>query len=300
LPSFLNVLFSFNRGPLLANCVDSIRRFHPDSGLVVFDDHSTDAETRRVLERIAGSGGEVIPSEPAKATRYGNLYVNMNRAIELAAERGREVVHFVQDDTQFVWRREDLLEHVGTIFREHPQAYQMQVHFVKRLGFSHVEPLPAERAYRMLTPGGDLGFFHVGRVRESGLAFGPTEKAWAVRAAALGLEVYGTADPVIARIPWPQKSAQSGTRGRVASGGRAFLIRPLDSRTVARLVNRDIAERPWGESWCLPWGWRCWQPYPSDPSYARWGRAIVVTAVRRRSLRGLTPHRVGDFDEPPP
>jgi hypothetical protein len=299
LPSFLNVLFSFNRGPLLANCVESIRRFHPESPVVVFDDNSSDPETLRVLERIAGAGSEVVPSGPVKGPPYGNLYVNMNRALDLAASRGHEFVHFVQDDTQFVWRRADLVEHVTAIFRGHPNAYQMQVHFLKRLGQSHAEPLRDLRAYRILTPGGDLGFFHVGRVRERGLEFGPTEKAWATRAAALGLEAYGTADPVMARIPWPKKTGQGTTRGRVVGGARDFLIRPLDALAVSRLVSRDVEQRPYGEDWCVPWGWRCWQPYPTDPSYARWTRAIVTTAVRRRSLRGLTPRRVGDFSEPP-
>jgi hypothetical protein len=300
MPPILEAVFSYNRGPLLANTLASLRHFHPDRRLVVFDDNSSDTETQRVLDQFAKSGGEVIRSGPSQARKYGNLYDNMNRAVALAASDGHELVHFVQDDTQIVWRRPDLLEHVNAVFRAQPDAYQVQLHFAKRLGHSNAQPLRGLRAQRILTPGGDLGVIHVARVRERGLGFGPTERDGGLRAAALGLAAYATADPVVARVPWPRKSTRGQMRGRDASGGSAFLIRPLDADTIARLVQRDPAERPYGEDWYEPWGWRCWAPYPTDPSLARWGRALLVTAVRRRSFAGLTPRRVGSTSAPAP
>ena len=288
----LNVVFSFNRGPLLANCVKSIRRFDPGSQIVVLDDDSDDPETRRVLERIAKTDGVVLETGATDKAHHGNLYANMNRAVKLAAARGFDLVHFIQDDMQLVWRRPDLAEHVEAIFESDERAYQVQVHFVKRLGKSEVEPARKPRAYRVRTIGGDLGVFHVRRILERGLEFGPSEREWAERAARLGGEVYATADPVIARIPWPRSARFGQMRGSTIRARSDLLLRPLDASAVRGLVSRDPVERPWGEDWIAPWGWSCWQPYHHDASVAGWLQAIARAAWKQRSLRGLWPRRV--------
>lgn len=292
--SFLTAVFSFNRGLLLQNCVRSIRRFYPESDLVIFDDDSGDLETLRVLDQLERSGCRIVYSDHPANQISGDLYRNMNRALRIAAAEGREFVHFMQDDTQFVRRRPDLAEHVAEIFARRPLAYQVQAHFLKRLGRSETTPLRDVRAYRFAGLGGDLGFFHTRRVLADGLRLGPRERVWAARAAARGLEACGTGDPVVARVPWPKNSRFRGTKGYEIRAEHELLLRPLDDATAARLTSRDLGQRPWGDDWYEPLGWRCWKPYRSDPSRAKWLAQIVASALRWRSLRGLIPRRVGD------
>jgi hypothetical protein len=47
------VVFSFNRGELLLNCLASIHRFMPGIPVAVFDDRSTEKKTCEILEHVA-------------------------------------------------------------------------------------------------------------------------------------------------------------------------------------------------------------------------------------------------------
>lgn len=291
--SILNAVFSYNRGDLLANCIASLRQFGPDGPIRIYDDDSDDASTRAVLASLAASGAEVVVSSSEQRLHHGNLYRNMDRAARDAYAEGYELVHFVQDDCQVLWRRADLIEHAHKIFGSDPRAIQLQVHFLKRLGRSRAVPVAGFRAHRILTTGGDLGLFAVARLRENGLSFEPNERAWGLRALAAGLNSYATADPIIARVPWPRAARFGTMRGSAAPSASGPLLGPLSDATVQRLVSRDLELRPYGEDWYAPRAYRCWAPYHHDPSLAGWLFAIARGAVSARSMRGFWPRRVG-------
>lgn len=100
------VIFSFNRGRLLQNCVESLRTFAPNLAITVFDDHSTDARTLQVLAGLERSGVRVLrtnrqPADDSPAyTVNGGLHRNIQAFVDVHAES--RLVLLLQDDTQFV------------------------------------------------------------------------------------------------------------------------------------------------------------------------------------------------------
>jgi hypothetical protein len=295
--TFLTAVFSYNRGQLLWNCVTSIEEFSPPTSIAIFDDLSEDPTTREVLDLLARRGHEVIATDGDTTDAvHGNLYANMNRALDLAHIRGFRMLHLVQDDVQLVWRNADLARHVAGILDAFPNAAQVMVHFWRRLGITYPTPLPDHRAYRM-TSTGDLGFVDVARLRERGFRFRSSERASAETAASLALEAYAVGDPVVARVPWPMHARHRRMFGGEKAAAAEFLVKPMTAAEQHELRSRGLARLPYGEDYCTPWGWRCWKPYPISPSYASWIKAIGKIAFQRRSLTGLTPRRVGVRDD---
>jgi hypothetical protein len=290
----LIAIFSYNRGQLLANCVRSVERFYPDANMVVFDDRSEDPATTAVLDDLRSRGHEIVVApEPEPGKRFGGLYENINASFDLARERGIRFVHLVQDDTQFVWRAAALDDEVAAIFDAHPDALQVQAHFWKQLGTSQGEVLDDPRAYRMELLGA-MGFVDVDRAHAGGFRFERSEKESGLHAASLGFHAYSLPNPVVARVPWPKNARYREVTGGEKQGGRELLVKPLDDTTIARLTGRELEARPRGEEYYVPWGWRCWSPYPISPTYKSWLKGLVVVAMKRRSVRGLIPRRVGD------
>jgi hypothetical protein len=290
----MTAIFSYNRGQLLANCVRSIDRFYPDASVVIFDDRSEDQATKDVLAELRERGYEIISGdEPSGEKRFGGLYDNINAAFDLARERGFRFVHLVQEDTQFVWRDPSLGEQVAAIFDAHSDALQVQAHFWKQLGTSQGEVLSEPRAYRMELAGA-LGIIDVERAARAGFRFERSEKESGLHAASLGFHAYSLANPIVARVPWPKNARYREVTGREKRGSRELLIKPLDEGTIARLTERDLEARPRGEYYYVPWGWRCWAPYPISPTYQSWVKGLLLVALKRRSIRGLMPRRVGD------
>lgn len=92
-------IFSYNRGIFLKNCVESVKRCVPQAGIIIFDDNSTDAETRNYLSELE-SHCRVVRTEKEGFIKHGGLYHNMNSALKLCAKK--RLVCFLQDDTQIV------------------------------------------------------------------------------------------------------------------------------------------------------------------------------------------------------
>lgn len=92
-------IFSYNRGEFLRNCVDSVKKCMPRADIIIFDDDSTDAETRKYLAQ-ASAFCRVVGPEKEGIIKHGGLYHNMNTALRLCADK--PLVCFLQDDTQVV------------------------------------------------------------------------------------------------------------------------------------------------------------------------------------------------------
>lgn len=94
-------IFSYNRAEFLRNCVASIDRCASGCPIHIFDDHSSDPETRAVLGDIAQRHEVVYPApQPHEQSKHGGLYANMQAAYEQCGED--DIVCFLQDDTQLV------------------------------------------------------------------------------------------------------------------------------------------------------------------------------------------------------
>jgi glycosyltransferase involved in cell wall biosynthesis len=287
----LSVVFSFNRGQLLANCVRSIGTFSPGTDVIIFDDQSTDSETRHVLRQLQGAGHEVVSTAVPLRAEHGSLYKNLNAALDLANGRGYRLIHLIQDDMQFVRSGDSILSDVERLFAAFPKAVQVQTQFWKRLGGSHSEVVLEPAAYR--TGVGPIGLTNVERCRAAGFWFADSERATRAHAEDLGLEGYALRDPVVARVPWPMHAAYRQMRSRTLETRAPLLVKPLSPGCIQHLQSRDITKRPYMENYCLPWGWRCWRPYMHTGTHLSWIKYTLRAVYRERTLWPFIPRRVG-------
>lgn len=95
-PSLAVAIFSYNRGEYLKNCVDSVRHNIPFAEITIYDDRSDDPNT---VSYLAECGVRVELNDRVSSERHGNLYRNMQRAVE---ECRADLLLFLQEDTQVV------------------------------------------------------------------------------------------------------------------------------------------------------------------------------------------------------
>jgi hypothetical protein len=119
------VIFSFNRGHLLLNCVASVKRFMPGVPITIFDDQSGDRETLAALEEFKSSGIAVLtPTESRNSREYkpnGGLPQNIQAFVDVHASK--PVALLLQDDTQLVRDfTEADMDNLQQIFRDFPKA----------------------------------------------------------------------------------------------------------------------------------------------------------------------------------
>lgn len=127
-------VFSFNRGIFLENCLHSIEQCLTGVKTVIFDDNSTDPDTRERLSKISERHEVIRPNASGNEVKTGGLYSNMNHAIEYALSNSLSRVIFIQDDMQFVRRltKEDF-EAYDKYFEFHNNSIQISTTFVRRL-----------------------------------------------------------------------------------------------------------------------------------------------------------------------
>lgn len=89
-------IFSYNRGPYLRNCIESVRRHCPEIPFTVYDDGS---DQKDLLNYLASLGDSVRYMKNAKNERHGGFYYNMQAALN---ETKADVLILLQDDVQVV------------------------------------------------------------------------------------------------------------------------------------------------------------------------------------------------------
>lgn len=98
-PKSLNyqiAIFSYNRGPYLRNCIESVQRHCPNVPFTVYDDGSDHPELVDYLKTL---GSAVRHMQTATAERHGGFYANMQAALD---ETQAEALLLLQDDVQVV------------------------------------------------------------------------------------------------------------------------------------------------------------------------------------------------------
>jgi glycosyltransferase involved in cell wall biosynthesis len=94
--SYHVVIFSYNRGPYLKNCIDSVIKHCKDIPFTIYDDGSDDPELTNYLKSL---GSTVKHRRNNDFSRHGGFYANMQAALD---ELDAEILILLQDDTQIV------------------------------------------------------------------------------------------------------------------------------------------------------------------------------------------------------
>ncbi|GGC83324.1 glycosyltransferase family A protein [Marinobacter halophilus] len=125
-------VFSYNRGPHLRNCIESIETCAPGHKIFVYDDASNDPETQQVLKYIAQRHEVRTRDDKKSGDQHGALYTNMQRAIESVEEK--TLICFLQDDTQLVRKIDDQdLDFLESHFEKFPNAGFLAPVFQKQI-----------------------------------------------------------------------------------------------------------------------------------------------------------------------
>lgn len=182
------VIFSFNRGGHLRNCVGSVRELMPDTPVTVFDDGSTDSETCAVLARLRQEDCVTVlvaddsnRTSKSNALLNGGLHANMQTFIDGHARS--TMVLFLQDDTQVVRRvTSQDLQDIAWISQYYPRAAFIYPAFLANRtactrgfvdfsSFRDDDPSFSFRYDYEYSGFFDICIAHVGRLRASGWKF---------------------------------------------------------------------------------------------------------------------------------
>ncbi|MEX2497101.1 MAG: glycosyltransferase [Woeseia sp.] len=144
------IVFSYNRGEFLDNCVASIEHCAPGSNITIFDDNSDNEGTRHILQTMS-LRHEVVYGRPVGgAYKHGGLYQNMQAAFERLDPDS--VFCFLQDDTQLVRKiTSNEVSDIAQYFDSHEHAGFIQPAFFKGSNRHSDQPLtrfdPAKGGY---------------------------------------------------------------------------------------------------------------------------------------------------------
>lgn len=125
-------VFSYNRGLHLKNCIESIETCAAGHQIIVYDDASTDPETRQILNDIEKRHEVRTRDDKGSGDQHGALYTNMQRAVESVEDNS--LTCFLQDDTQLV-RKIDAhdFQFMEGYFEEFPNAGFLAPVFQKQI-----------------------------------------------------------------------------------------------------------------------------------------------------------------------
>ncbi len=234
---WLICIFSYNRGTLLLNLIESARAFYPEFDIVIFDDSSDDHTTSEILDTLELEGLKIISSNKhADESKHGGLYSQMNKALHYAIERGFDYAYFVQDDMQFLWRDEKLEIHTSEAF-EHEECVMCNYNFLQKIlidGIVQRLPLKKNTIYAFAGNGvADTGVIDIRKAKTIGLYFPEhSERGNGQYWHKKGYQLYWFATCHLAWVPWP-----TTFRHAVKENRKSKKILPLGTEAIERIKN---------------------------------------------------------------
>lgn len=154
--AFTIAIFSFNRGGLLQNCVESCLSCFEGARIIVYDDDSDDLNTLEILQEFNAEKVDVRSTNyQKKRARHGALYRNMQRAL---SDCTTPYLVFLQDDMQIVRRVEHAtLETIASAFDD-PDIAFIRTQFFKQMDVLRFTPHFHEKSMEgLILPIGTYG-----------------------------------------------------------------------------------------------------------------------------------------------
>jgi hypothetical protein len=185
----------------------------------------------------------------------------MAYALEYALAHNYDYCFFFEDDSQFLWFKEDYPDYVENLFYQCTDAIQIQPLFLRRIVWypSQMEYLQSAHAYRTSRGFTTTGIWNLERVGKhadykfichylgSNLRY--NSAYWLER----GYRVYYQGDPTVAIIPWvysqlsgPEYKSNS-SRKCVGEKSSDYVLKPLDEKHIRLLKLRDPRIPPFQE-----------------------------------------------------
>lgn len=264
----LYAIAAFNRMHLLVNTVESVRAFGPEGDILIVDDGSDDPSLLEYYNQLEENKiATVIRSDRSKdSDMHGGLYVSMTKATQYAIENNYDYIYFLQDDVQFMWKDEQLMDRVANVFEQCPDASMVNPTFQKKLYARNMKErlIPKKQGNCWyLTPYGiaDIGIMQVKTLKEKNFRFDNTETKNHEQWTEWGYKFYCLNAPVLAWVPWPRTYNRDEAQGKDRKAKRKYFMKPLSQSNIKKLQSATLEKIPYHEDYCFPWGWWCLSPY---------------------------------------
>lgn len=256
------VIFSYNRGQFLENCVASVERCAPWAQLTIVDDDSTDPETRKALSKLASRYSVLGASRTASRRKHGGLYGNMQMALEQLDPD--DIWCAIQDDMQVVRpvSREEGAE-IARYFDDVDDAGFLQPAFMKGCNRESVTrsirldtQSDGYQIDRLSSSAGayysDVHLARVGSLRGVDWQFQRRESLNEEQARGVFRQQVFLKNPFVAWLPnppaWRGRRRTFGLRAAQRQGRTGFFpYRELSAEESAKFCTRDREQLPFAE-----------------------------------------------------
>lgn len=259
---FFIVVFSFNRGRFLRNCMASIERHAADASVLIVDDLSDEHDTRAALDALASRYTIMQPEKDSDQHKLGGLYPNMQMACDSLP--GNALMCCLQDDMQLVRGvRSDDLQAMAGYFEQNPRAGFLHHAFMKghqRARYQQTSRFDSDRqVYFRESDGKRAGEFfsavftaRVDRLRSHGWQFDGSEKANNQRASALFDRMGFMRNPIahwLPCVPSHRHKAKSWAirRAEQQTGAGYYPFQELGEDRLRDFLQRDPSVLPIAE-----------------------------------------------------
>lgn len=231
--NFLICIFSYNRPAHLKNLLASAKHFYPEMDIAIFDDNSDVSDMKKLIKELRNTITIIQPGT-SLGSKHGGLYGMMNAALEYAKTKRYDYVYFVQDDMQFLWRDDELMERLEATFRRE-DCLMCNFNFLQKILTKGTDTRLPQVEHRLFSFAGngvaDTGIIDVKKATEAGLRFsknseGSNGSDWYGK----GYKLYWLPIPHLAWVPWPSTYRHKNLEQRTPN-----FLKPLSAKSIERL-----------------------------------------------------------------
>jgi glycosyltransferase involved in cell wall biosynthesis len=253
-------VFSYNMGPTLDRCIQSMRKMCPGFEVILIDDQSDDAETQAVITRNSCYFSQVFRSTaPKQGKKHGNLYENIQWMCDYATERGFEYLFMIQDDMQFVRAMDEkVCREYHDLFLSSDKVIQVDPRFLRK-GYEY-DLMSDIKAYAFAAGDPRRSFAAVGIISLSILKmlnwkFLESEPANKKALTELGYVRLFPFTPIFMHVPFPIAYRNGKRRNSWLPGYRgSYAFHEMTDREQKVMDSRPLSEIPYFRTLLRPSG----------------------------------------------
>lgn len=244
-------------GKALENCIQSVRKMCSDFDVVLIDDASTDPETIGIIDANRDAFRDVFVSTDSKSgKRHGNLYLNIQKMIDYAADKGYKYIFLVQDDMQFI-RKFDLEVRMqySSIFSGDDTVAQIDPRFIRRKTSCEILDDIGAYRYNASMSYSDVGLIDIERFRAFDWTLKEGEDVNKFALSRLGYYRVYPYSPIVMHVPFPAVFRKGKKRFTLFPPGRGqYAFQDMSEDEVMAMDSRPLEHLPYFRDFLKPKG----------------------------------------------
>lgn len=262
----LNIVVSCELPGYLGNALKSLKQLLPIGDTLVIENGRDLDRTKAVIKDAMPDAVLLGRGENRADRKVGSLYEAYNEGIEYGLERGYDLLHFIQDDMQWMWYRAGMMERIAEILQSNPSISMVLPLFQKEIVATDFRrravPRPDLGTWEIDYGVADIGIMAAAFIRKTGFRFGSTEGEHSARVLKMGGRAHVLAAPMISFVPWPAVRRGGQLVGPDLPLDGSLFLKPLNESQIDRLLaaakSFDVV---CADEYCLPSQGKVLWPY---------------------------------------